>query len=110
MLPFWIEQLLAIISNQQKKSPHDVLAHAQGVWEGEGIAPTQSQAGTKRRYVVSTTLRPLHIWQRSSTKCTGGWMGFETCLDNIENFVPLAFDPRYFQTLRNLYTAIVPSS
>jgi hypothetical protein len=41
------------------------------------IAPTHSQPGTGRRWVVITTLRPLYPSprERPGTHCTGGWVG-----------------------------------
>jgi hypothetical protein len=40
-----------------------------------GIAPSHSQAGARRRWVVSATLRPLYPRERPCTHCTGGWVG-----------------------------------
>ena len=37
-----------------------------------GIAPTHLQPGTRRRYVVSNTLRSLYLRKRPSTHYAGG--------------------------------------
>jgi hypothetical protein len=61
----------------------------QGHREGPGIAPTHSQPGARRRYVVSTTLWTLCSKERDSTHCTGGWVGLEAGLDVIGNLDPI---------------------
>lgn len=43
---------------------------------GGGLAPTHSQAFTRRQCVVSTTLRPLYLPERSGNHCARGWTGF----------------------------------
>jgi hypothetical protein len=68
--------------------------------EGGGIAPTHLQPGTRRRWVVSTMLRPLYPLERPSTHCTGDWVG--AGLDGTENLTPLGFDLQTVQPLERL--------
>ena len=42
---------------------------------GGGIAAAYSQSDTRRRWVVSVTLRPLCPRERPVTHCTGSWVG-----------------------------------
>ena len=39
---------------------------------------------SSRKWLVSTTLRPLYPRERPSTHCTGGWMGLEAVLGDTE--------------------------
>ena len=41
----------------------------------QGIAPTPSQSGVRRKWVVSTRLRPLYSRKRPYIYGTGGWVG-----------------------------------
>ena len=41
---------------------------------GGSIAPTHSQSGSRRRWVVSTTLRLLYSEERPGIHCNGGWV------------------------------------
>jgi hypothetical protein len=36
-------------------------------------------------WVVNATPRPLYPWERSSTHCTGGWVGLGAGLDRCGN-------------------------
>ena len=53
--------------------------------EDGGVAPTHFQPSTKRRWVVSTTHRPLYLLARPGSYCTGGWVGLGASLDGTEN-------------------------
>ena len=84
------------------RSPHDMPMQAQ---RGGGcIAPTHSQHGTRRRWVVNTTLRPLYPQQRLGTLCTGGWVGLGADLDGTENLASTDFNPRTFQHVAGRYS------
>ena len=55
------------------RSHHDMPMQAQ---RGDGgKTPFHSQLSTRRRWVVSTTLRKLYPRERLGTDCTGGWVG-----------------------------------
>jgi hypothetical protein len=56
-----------------------------------GIAPTHSQPGTGRRWVVSTTPRPLYPRERSGIHFTEGSVGFGTVR---KVSLPTGIDPR----------------
>jgi hypothetical protein len=60
---------------------------------GRGIARIHSQSGTRKRWIVSATFRPLYPLEIPGTYCTGGWMGLKTDLDGTENLTPPGFDP-----------------
>jgi hypothetical protein len=60
------------------------------------IAPAYSQPAT-RRWVVSTTLRPLYLRQRPGVLRTGGWVGFGAGLDDKVNLPPAWLKPRNVQ-------------
>jgi hypothetical protein len=68
------------------RSPRDMpgVAHT----GGGGIAPPDSPPGTRRRCVVSTTLRPLYPLERPGTHCTVGWVRLRAGLDGTENLTP----------------------
>jgi hypothetical protein len=53
-----------------------------------GITPTHSQPGTRRRWVVSTTIQPLYPRERPSTYCVGGWVDLGAGLDPTEILSP----------------------
>jgi hypothetical protein len=71
-------------------SPNDTPMQAQV--GGEGIAPTHSQSGNRRRWVVSTTLRPLYPRERPGTHCIEGWMGLGAGLDGTEILAPTGIE------------------
>jgi hypothetical protein len=72
-------------------------------WKEVGIAPTHLPTGTRRRWVVSTTLTAL-LMVRPSTHCTEGWVGLRGSLDATENFSPLLeFDAQTVQPVESLY-------
>jgi hypothetical protein len=56
-------------------------------WQCGGIGSTHSQPST-RRWVVSTTLRPIYPRKRPVRHCTGDWVGFGASLDDTENLAP----------------------
>jgi hypothetical protein len=64
---------------------------------GGGIAPTHSQPGTRRSWVISTVPWPLNPQDSPSTHCTGVWVG--TSLDGMENLTTLGFDPQISQPI-----------
>ena len=68
---------------KEEMSPNDVPVEVER--GGGGIAPTHSQPGTRRRWVVSTTFRRLYLRERPSTRCTRGWLGFGAGLDSTVN-------------------------
>ena len=43
---------------------------------GGGIAPPHSQSGSRRKWVVSITLRPLYSRERPGIHCKGDWVDF----------------------------------
>ena len=55
---------------------------------GGANAPSHSQPGTRRRWVVTTMLRPIYPWERLGTHCTGGWVGLGASLDGHEKSRP----------------------
>jgi hypothetical protein len=55
---------------------------------GGGIAPTHSKPGTGRRWVVSTTPRPLYPLEKSGTSCTLGCVDLGAGLDGTKNIAP----------------------
>ena len=55
---------------------------------GGGIAPTHSKPGTGRRWVVSTTPRPLYPLEKSGTSCTWGCVDLGAGLDGTKNIAP----------------------
>ena len=55
---------------------------------GGGRAPTHSQPGARKRWVVSRTLRPLYPQEKLGTHCTGGWMGLGNGLAGTKNLAP----------------------
>ena len=63
-----------------------------------GIAPTHSQSGTRKRWVVSATLRPLY------PRCTGGWVGLGASLGGTENLTPPGFGPCTAHPTASCYT------
>ena len=48
------------------------------------IDSTHSQAGARRRFVVSTTLRLIYSRERPCTHRTGGCLGLDSCLDGTD--------------------------
>jgi hypothetical protein len=50
---------------------------------GTGIAVLFPDLGARRRWVVSTTPRPLYPRERPSTHCTGGWVSPRAGLDDM---------------------------
>jgi len=51
--------------------------------ESGGNASIHSQP-SRKKWLVSTTLRPLYSQERHSADYTGGWMGLETILGDTE--------------------------
>jgi hypothetical protein len=70
---------------------------------GEGIVPTNSQLGAKRRRVVSTTLRPSHHWENAVPIVEEGGWTLETVWRAREVPRPQRFDPRIVHTLASIY-------
>ena len=68
---------------------------------GGSIAPSHSQAASRRRWMVGTTLRPLYPQERPGT---GGWAGLGARLEGMGNLTPLGFDPPTVQPAANRYT------
>lgn len=62
----------SISKGKGKMSFHDMLSQAERA--GGGVTPKHSEPDTRRRSVVSITLRPLYLKERTSTNCTGGWV------------------------------------
>jgi hypothetical protein len=61
--------------------------------------------GARRRWVVSTTPRPLYPQKRPGTHCTGGWVGPRAGLDVWEKILtPPVFDPRTVEPVVSRYT------
>jgi len=58
--------------------------------------------GTGRGWVVSTTPWLLYPRERSSTPCTGDWMGIGAVLDGHRNLVPIGV--RSVQPIASRYT------
>jgi hypothetical protein len=56
---------------------------------GGGIALTHSQSGSRRRWVVSTTLRPLYSRKRPGIHCKGGWMDLGARQDATETLASI---------------------
>jgi hypothetical protein len=72
---------------------------------GRGIALLFPDHGARRRWMVSTTPRPLYLWERLGTHCTGGWVGPRAGLDVCEKSrPPPGFDPRTVQPVASRYT------
>jgi hypothetical protein len=55
---------------------------------GRGIAILFLDLGARRRWVVSTTPRPLYPRERPGTQYTGGWVGLRAGLDVCEKSRP----------------------
>jgi hypothetical protein len=53
--------------------------------EAEELAPSHSHTGARRRWVVSTELRPIYPSERSGVYRAGGWVGLGVGLDIAEN-------------------------
>jgi hypothetical protein len=66
--------------------PHDMSMQAH--MGGGAITLTHLQPVTTRKWVVSTTLRPLYPWERPGIHCKGGWVSFGVRLDGTENLAP----------------------
>jgi hypothetical protein len=83
------------------RSSHDMPVQARR--GGGGIAPTYSQPSTRKRWVVSTTPRPLYPQERPGTR-TGGWVVLETCLEGVGYLTPPGFDSWTAQPMASCYT------
>jgi hypothetical protein len=53
-----------------------------------GIALLILDLSARRGWVVSTTPRPLYLWDKPGTHCTGGWVGPSAGLDVCEKSRP----------------------
>jgi hypothetical protein len=72
------------------KSSHDM--PMQATRRGGSIAPTHSQPGTKKKWVVR--FQPLNLRERTGAICTGGWVDLGAGLDGTEISLAPGFDPR----------------
>lgn len=71
---------------------------------GECTVSTNSQASTRKRWVVSTKLRPLYHRYKSYSNCKGGWVSLGADLNCKENLLPPpGFDPRTVQLYQLQY-------
>lgn len=57
-----------------------------------GTAPTHQQPDNRRRWVISITLRPFYLLERSGTYCRGGCVGLGAGLGGTDNLTPPGFD------------------
>jgi len=55
---------------------------------GGGIASAHTEPGTRGRWVVITTLRPLYLWEGPGTHSTEGWVILGVGLDGSGYLVP----------------------
>ena len=71
-----------------------------------GIALPFHDHGTRRRWVLSVTPRPLFTpRERPGTHCTGGWVGPRAGLDRCgKSRPPSSFDSRTVQPIASRYT------
>jgi hypothetical protein len=69
-------------NNKRQRSPYNRPQRAQR--GSRGIDVFILDLGARRRWVVSTTLRPLYPRERPSTHCTGGWVGPRASLNVCE--------------------------
>jgi hypothetical protein len=53
-----------------------------------GIASAQTEPGTRGRWVVITTLRPLYLWEGPGTHSTEVWVGLGVGLDGSGYLTP----------------------
>jgi hypothetical protein len=82
--------------------------HAVKMFWGGGIAPRILDFGTRRRWVVSSTARPLYPWGRAlGTHWIGGWVGTRAVLDAVEK--RKTHSPRRESNLRTPIVHPVPS-
>jgi hypothetical protein len=65
---------------------HDMAMQAER--GGGGIAPAHSRPGTRRRWVVSTTSRPVYPQERLGTHYSRGWVGLGASVNGMEELVP----------------------
>ena len=68
---------------------------------GGSIAPTLSQLGTWRRFVVNSKLRPSYIMERTFTYCTGGWVCLVAGLEDKKYLATRQFVSRTFMLSRS---------
>ena len=86
----------------QSRSPRDMSVQAPR--GGGGTAPTHSQPGNRRRWVISMTLRPLYPREEPGTHCRGGWVGLGAGLGGMENLTPPGFDAWTVQPIASRQT------
>ena len=67
-------------------------------------APTHWQPGSRRRLVISITLRPLYPKERTSTHCRGGWVGLGAGLGGTDNLTSPGFDAWTVQPIASRQT------
>ena len=92
---------LALSKYVKVKSTHDMPVQEQ-MGDG-GTAPTYSQSGTSRRWVMSTMLRPLCHRERPHTHLTREGVRLGAGLDGTENFNQAEFDPRTVKPAASCY-------
>jgi hypothetical protein len=68
-----------------------------------GIALLILSLGVRMGWVVSTTPRPLHPWERPGTHCTGGWVGPRAGLDLCE----LAYKLLIYKHFKFVYAGLM---
>jgi hypothetical protein len=69
-----------------------------------------SNPGTRSRWMVITTLRPLYPRERPGAYCAGGWAGLGVGPDGTETLKPPGLDPRTVQRVVMPTTISLPST
>lgn len=79
VLLMWATHIILYQNVKGKGHPMTCLCRHRG--EAEVQLQPIRYLGARRRWVVSTTIRPLYPWERPSTHCTGVWVDLMAGLD-----------------------------